>query len=177
MAGLAILNDGKYAYSSERNALDVTLVRSPYFANHEPFRVEAGMDYPTVDWGRQEFTLALLPHAGAFYDGGMEEAAMLLNAPPTILAESAHDGTLAAVGSLISLEARHAVIDAVKMSQDGQGDLILHLHETARLEEDAVLRIPLWGVEHPFRLNPGQIRAFRIAPDGTVTETNLIEDA
>ena len=175
LVGLAVLNDGKYAYSSERGALDITLVRSPYYANHEPFIVEEGMEYPTVDWGRQEFALSLLPHAGAFYDGGVEEAAMLLNAPLTILPESSHGGSLPQSGSFLSLRAAHAAVDAVKMAQDGSG-LVVHVHETARMAQDACLLIPSLGVEHAFHLLPGQIRCFRFSPaDGSVTETDLIE--
>ena len=176
MTGLAVLNDGKYAYSSERNGLDITLVRSPYYAHHEPFVVEPGMDYPTVDWGRQEFTLSLMPHYGAFYDGGVEEAAMLLNAPLTILPESAHGGTLPACAGFLSLRGCHAVADAVKFAQDGSGDVILHLHETARQEGGAVLTLEALKKEYPLHFAPGQIRCLRIRPsDGKLTETDLIE--
>ena len=177
MTGLAVLNDCKYAYSAQRSGLDITLVRSPYYANHEPFQVEEGMDYPTVDWGRQEFTLALLPHAGAFYDGGVEEAAMLLNAPLTILAEGAHDGKLLQRESLLSLTGCHAVVDAVKMAQDGSNELILHMHETARQEGDAVLSLPFAGQKYTLHFHPGQIRCVRVSlPDGAIRDVNLLEE-
>ena len=176
LTGLAVLNDGKSAYSAERKAIDITLVRSPYYANHEPFVVEEGMDYPTVDWGRQHFRLSLLPHAGMPEDGHVEEQAMLLNAPLTILPESAHDGTLAKEGSVLALEAAHTVIDAVKLAEDGSDALIIHLHETARREESVRLRIPSVGCDAALDVRPGEIRVLRVSlADGSVSETNLTE--
>lgn len=176
VTGLAVLNDGKYAYSAEKGALDITLVRSPYYANHEPFVVEPGMDYPTVDYGEQAFTLSLMPHEGALQESRAEEAALLLNAPVALLAEGAHGGPLARRGSFLALDACHAVIDAVKLAEDGSGALIVHLHETARREETATLRLPQLNMAWPVSLRPGQIKALRIRlPEGTIAETNLIE--
>ena len=176
LTGMAVLNDGKYAYSAEKKALDITLVRSPYYANHEPFVVEEGMDYPTVDWGRQTFNLALLPHEGACFDGEVEQAALLLNAPMTILPEGAHDGTLPGRGGVMRLAAEHAVVDAVKLAEDGGDALIVHLHETARKEENCRLLLPAIGCEAEIRLAPGEIKALRVSlTDGSVRETNLIE--
>lgn len=175
--GLAVLNDGKYAYSAVRDALDITLCRSPYYANHEPFVVEDGMEYPCTDEGVQEFTLALLPHCGSLQQGGVEEAALLLNAPVTLLPESAHAGKLGRHGSVLELRAKHAVLDAVKAAEDGRG-IIVHMHETARAAEEAVLALPLAGQEIPVSFTPGEIRALRIClPDFTVEETDLIESA
>ena len=176
MTGLAVLNDGKYAYSSEGNSLDITLTRSPYYANHEPFVVQEGMDFDTVDWGRQEFTLALLPHLGAFFDAHVEESALLLNAPLTILPESAHDGTFEKEESLLSLTGCQAVVDAVKQAQDGSGDLIVHMHETARQAGEAELSIPQSGINCKLLFAPGEIKCLRIRRDGSVQPTNLIEE-
>ena len=135
------------------------------------------MDYDTVDWGRQEFTLSLYPHRGTFFDAGVEEAAMLLNAPLTILPEGAHDGALGMKESLLSLSGCPAVVDAVKLAQDGSGDLILHMHETARKAGTAKLALPRAGICADVAFGPGEICCLRIQPDGTVWEENLIETA
>lgn len=176
LTGLAVLNDGKSSYSAQGRDLYVTVARSPYYANHMPFQVEPGMDYPVVDRGEQRFTLALLPHEGAPATGGVEEAAMLLNAPVTLLPESFHDGDLEARGSVLKLDARHAVLDAVKLSQDGQGALVVHMHETAREEEDAALRLLTLGRDIALHFAPGEIRALRIdLQSGEAVDVDLIE--
>ena len=101
---------------------------------------------------------------------------MLLNAPLTILPESAHDGTLAKEGSVLALEAAHTVIDAVKLAEDGSDALIIHLHETARREESVRLRIPSLGCDAALDVRPGEIRVLRVSlADGSVSETNLTE--
>lgn len=175
--GLAVLNDGKYSYSAENRGLNITVARSPYYANHEPFIVEDGMDYPVVDKGVQEFTLALLPHNGGFYEGGVEEAAMLLNAPMIILPESYHTkGTLSPKGCFLSLTAQHAVVDAIKIAEGNEDILIVHLHETARKEEHATLHLSLWERDIPIHLNPGEIKSIALhLKNGDVIETDLIE--
>lgn len=175
-SGLAVLNDGKYAYSAYDRALDITVARSPYYANHEPFVVEDPMDYPVIDHGEQVFTLALLAHNGNAWQGGVEEAAMLLNAPMSVLPESYHEGTLAPKGSFMELKASHAVVDCVKLSESGDHALIVHLHETARMAEDVLLCLPALHVEAPLHLRAGQIVALRISlADGKITPTDLIE--
>lgn len=45
-------------------AIRLTLLRSPYYAHHNPFRVPADNNYPVTDRGEQEFRIRLLPLAG-----------------------------------------------------------------------------------------------------------------
>lgn len=71
---------------------------------------------------------------------------------------------------------KNVMLDAMKPAEDGSGDVIVHLHETARQQADAVLDIPLLGmrVERSFAL--GQIRAIRISPkDKTAVDVDFIE--
>ncbi len=175
-SGLAVLNDGKYAYDTHNRTLFLTVLRSPYYANHEPKRVEAGSDeYPVTDQGMQEFSLVLWPHTGGQAADLLDHCAALLNAPPVILPEYAHDGPLPAAGSFARLTGT-VMLDAMKPAEDGSGDMILHLHETARQETDAVLSLPLLSAEIPLHFGPGQIRALRVSPDGkNVRPTDLLE--
>lgn len=178
LSGMSVLNDGKYAYSADACALDMTLLRSPYYANHEPFVVENDMNYPVIDRGEQRFDLALLAHEGSFAFGNTEQEAMLMNAPLIIAPESFHAGSLKDRDSFLSLEAKHTVIDAVKMPEDGQENIIIHLHETARQEENITLQLPSIGLSQTFSIQPGQIRVLRVnLSTGQMTENDLIENA
>lgn len=177
-SGLAILNDGKYAYDTHGRTLYFTVLRSPYYANHEPKTVEPDSDeYPVVDQGMQEFNMVLYPHTGGQAMDLLDRRAALLNAPMTILPEYAHGGSLAAAGSLACAEGT-VMLDAMKLAEDGTDDVVLHLHETARQETEARLRLPLLNKEVDLRFAPGQIRALRISPDtGAVQPIDLIERA
>lgn len=176
LTGLAVLNDGKTAYSTKARTLEITAARSPYYANHDPFVVGEGMDYPLIDQGMQEFTLALLPHLGDIASGRIDEQAMLLGAPLIILPESAHPGKLGQRGSFLTLQADHTVMDALKLAEDKDDELIIHLHETARRMETVVLSFNILKKQVRLHMKPGEIRALRVSlTDGTLREVDLIE--
>ena len=67
--GLALLNDAKYGHSARDNVLGLSLVRSPVYPD------------PLADEGEQRFAYALMPHAGAWHEGGVREEAEDLNQP------------------------------------------------------------------------------------------------
>lgn len=175
-SGLAILNDGKYAYDAHARTLFFTVLRSPFYANHEPKVVEEGSDeYPVIDQGMQEFQMVLQPHADGQAMDLLDRHAALLNAPMTILPEYAHPGRLAAVGSLGKVSGT-VLLDAMKLAEDGSEDVIVHLHETARHETDAVVKLPLLNAQTTLHFTPGQIRVLRITPStGAVVSNDLLE--
>ncbi len=176
LSGLAVLNDGKTSYSAKARTLEITAARSPYYANHDPFVVREGMDYPLIDQGTQEFTLALLAHKGDTARGGVDGQAMLLGAPFLALPESAHPGMLGQRGGFLSLRAAHTVLDALKLAEDGTEELVVHLHETARRAETVELSLSTLGRTVSLDMRPGEIRALRISlKDGTAREVDLLE--
>ena len=175
-SGLAVLNDGKYAYDTHARTLYLTALRSPYYANHEPMTVEPGSDeYPVVDQGMQEFRLVLCPHTGGQEADTLDRKAALLNAPMILQPEYAHAGVLPGAGSLAKLTGT-ALLDAVKLAEDGSGDVVVHMHETSRQQAEALLSLPLLKTEVPLTFRPGQIRALRISADGrSVRPIDLLE--
>ncbi len=174
LCGLSVLNDGKYAYDAADRSLNLTLLRSPAYANHEPFIVADGDDYPIIDKGWQRFALGFLPHLGSWQEAGTDKLARVFNAPPMILPEGAHAGILPASGSLFSLEGGSAVADAVKLAEDGSGDLIVHMHENARRECLARVSWPDNNVKD-IRFRPGEIIALKLRKDGGAVNCDLIE--
>ena len=67
--GVALLNDGKYGHHVMGNELGISLLRSPIYPD------------PLADEGIHEFTYALFPHRGNWYEGGVLAAAEDLNRP------------------------------------------------------------------------------------------------
>jgi alpha-mannosidase len=65
--GVALLNDGKYGHSAKGNVLTLSLVRGPTYPD------------PLADEGLQEFTYALLPHDGRWWDDEVQGEADDLN--------------------------------------------------------------------------------------------------
>lgn len=180
MTGLAILNDAKYSYDVHDRAIHLTLLRSPYYAHHVPFEVEQDMAFPVVDQGWQDFTYVLMPHDGAVTDSPVDACAMLLNAPPEMLPESFHNGPWQGNQGFVSVEQVRGgavALDALKVAEDEGGDLIVHLHETARKQADIVLVVSGLQQRIPLHFLPGEIKAVRITrkPGEAPAMVNLLE--
>jgi alpha-mannosidase len=176
-AGLAVLNDGKYAFDVLDDEIGVTAVRSPIFAHHEPRIPTPGIRYSFQDQGIQRFTLALLPHRGGWADAGLTRRAMELNQRPTVLLESYHDGPLPQAASYASVEPEGVVLGAVKLAEDGSADLVLRVVETAGRGGPAVVDLPALGRRVELDIGPFEIRTFRVPRDGDaeVLESDLLE--
>ena len=116
--GVAILNNGRYGHGLFDGAVRVSLARA---ANHPD---------PNADRGHHEVTLAILPHGAGLAE--VRDAAARLNAPLRVVDSGTGDAVATPVvtvagadgGSAPSVEA-----DAVKLADDGSGDLIVRLHE------------------------------------------------
>jgi alpha-mannosidase len=112
--GVALLNDCKYGISVNGNSLNLTLLKSGMAPD------------PQADHGKQVFTYALYPWNGPFFSSGVIQEAYDLNVPALVV-----DGE-AGEGSLFALDAANIVIEAVKPAEDGRGDVIVRLYESAR---------------------------------------------
>ena len=174
LCGLSVLNDGKYAYDAGDRSLNITLLRSPAYAHHEPFEVASTDDYPIIDQGWQSFSLGFLPHLGSWQDADTDRKSRVFNAPPIILPEGAHAGPLPADSSMLSLEGRSVVVDAVKLTEDGSGELVVHMHENARHDCPAWIRW-LNGNQKQLHFKPGDILALRLRKDGSAINCDLLE--
>jgi alpha-mannosidase len=114
--GVAILNDGRYGHSVFDGAVRVSLARAANYPD------------PNADRGRHEVTLAIRPHGAGLAE--VRAAAARLNSPVRVVTS----GRSAAVPSpVVRITGARPVsgveVDAVKLADDGSGDLIVRLHE------------------------------------------------
>ena len=124
--GLALLNDAKYGHSARDNVLGLSLVRSPVLPD------------PLADEGEQRFAYALMPHAGAWHEGGVREEAEDLNQPLLVSpARGLAPRTFAPLGG----DGLAAGLGALKPAEDGDG-LILRVYEPAGARGRFALRLP-----------------------------------
>ncbi len=119
--GVAILNDGRYGHSVFDGAVRVSLARAAKYPD------------PDADHGRHQVTLAVLPHRGE--PALVRDAAARLNCPVRLV-----EGTAGSQGAppapLVTISNHRAgtrntgvQVDAVKVADDGSGDLIVRCHE------------------------------------------------
>lgn len=171
--GLALLNSGKYSFCAVGNDLRMMIARSCAYLDHYA-QQHRDDEMELQDQGRQRFTYALVPH-GAGATAALVQAAALLNAPLQTHQETHHDGPLPPVYAALQVDRQNLLVSAVKAAEDGDG-CILRIVETAgEATAGTVTFAPLratisaaWG--------PQEIKTFRIAADGQITECRITEE-
>ncbi|GAC1044713.1 alpha-mannosidase [Rhizobium sp. No.120] len=135
--GVALLNNAKYGHSARGNVIGMSLVRSPIYPD------------PLADEGQQSFTYALMPHEGAWYEGGVLSEAIDLNQPLVSMEASG-----LAVGSLspLGIEGTPVAFSGLKLAEEGEG-LILRLYEPAGRRGRLSLTLPSgWQASGPLNI-------------------------
>ncbi len=116
--GVAVLNDGRYGHNVFDGAVRVSLARAANYPD------------PNADRGHHEVTLAILPHGPGLAE--VRDSAARLNAPLRVAAGGGAGVAAPPVVRVAGADGGAAVgveVDAVKMADDGSGDLIVRLHE------------------------------------------------
>lgn len=174
--GLSILNDGKSSFSVSHKEVTMTVLRSPIYANHEPYVPDENLEYVYMDQGVQTFNWGLYPHDGSWENANTVKRSRMFNEKPVALFETYHKGELPSSASFFSVDAGNILLTALKEAEDGSGDMILRLVETAG--RTCNTRVLLRGLEKKIPLSFGafEIKTVRITNDGKVFETNLLEN-
>jgi alpha-mannosidase len=171
--GLSILNDGKYSFDVRGSEMSLTVLRSPAVAHHDPYRPASWDGVAFIDQGTQRFSYAVLPHAGDWRQAGTARRAAELNQRSLVASESFHDGSLPPANSFVEAMPENIAVTALKLAEDGSGDVIVRCYETAGQPATATIRLSFLNqvIEAGFR--PHEIKTFRVGD--RVREVNLLE--
>ena len=172
--GVSILNDGKYSSDVLDAEIGLTVLRSPIYAWHDPFEPDPHGVYPFTDQGIQEFRYAILPHDGDWRAAGTVRRAMELNAEPITVLETQHAGPLPASASFVRCSSDAVVVAVLKRAEVGEA-FVVRAHETHGRAAEARIELPRWGIAWDASFGPSQLRTWRVEPDGTLRETDLLE--
>jgi alpha-mannosidase len=124
--GVAVLDNGRYGHglfdpglggAQKSQAVRVSLARAAKYPD------------PDADHGHHAVTLALLPHGPGLADVVAE--AERLELPLRVVEGAAGDGLPAAAlpAPVVGVTGRGVEVDAVKVADDGSGDIVVRLHE------------------------------------------------
>lgn len=116
--GIALLNDGKYGYSSSRTGVSLSLMRAPRIRYDEI----AGL-------GPFEFSYAVLPHVGTWREAHVPAAAASFNRPLYCRTAPRHGGYSAEIPSLLQVDPPGVLVGAVKRAERSH-DLVVRLYES-----------------------------------------------
>jgi alpha-mannosidase len=116
--GVAILNTGRYGHGVLDGAVRVSLAKAAMYPD------------PNADRGHHEVTLAIRPHGPGLAE--VRDAAARLNAPLRVVSDGRSTSPMppvVRVGGVDGNPAPGVEVDAVKLADDGSGDMIVRLHE------------------------------------------------
>ncbi len=167
---LAVVNDSKYSYDCPANDFRITLLRNVIFADHYSHRPAA--DFNFTDEGMQRFEYGVCTAPGDADACLLGREALQFNVRPVCVPESFHKGTAPQTASFISVDRPNIVMNALKLCEDGSGDLIVRLTENAG--KDTNVNITVLGRSFTAAFGHNQIKTFRIS-SADVKETNFLE--
>ena len=175
--GVALANDSKYGCSCEPDGLRLTILRSPPYAFHDPFTTDDFSRYAFTDQGPQNFSLAVLPHAGDWRQAGLIDLSAQLNNPPTSLAEFSHAGSLPRTYGFARCRGKGVRIEAIKAAEEGRG-LIVRAVEWYGRKRTATFELPAAGRAWTASFRPHEVKSFFVPDTGRskVREVNLLEE-
>lgn len=176
IAGLSIITDTRSSCSTQNKEACITVLRSPIFAHHEPYVPDESMEYDFVDQGVSEFTYYLYPHTDSWEKRDTVKLARTILNKPISLFETYHTGSLPRQASFAEVSSANVHLAAMKEAEDGCGDVILRLYETAGLETTAGVRLAFLETQAELAFRPWEIKTIRIGRESRQwTETNMIE--
>ena len=141
-AGLAVANDGKYAFNMEDGKLQITLCRSAIYAQgNSPDWYNEKESYQYTDQGEQTFWLVLKPHGRELPHRELYRIARKINGSCSWLFDSAHAGKqYREKGSFFSADAENVSLCLVKKCEDDDA-FILRLLEMQGQDTECTLTV------------------------------------
>ncbi len=157
--GVSLLNDCKYGFDVLGSEMRMSVLRSPIYAQHDPWKPEAGRAYVHQDQGWQTVTYRLLPHLGGWQAADVARRAWELNAPPLWVNEHIHGGTLPAGASFLAAEPGNIVLSVCKRAEDSEA-WVVRGYESAGRATRATLRMPQAGMAWEADFRPHELNTF-----------------
>jgi alpha-mannosidase len=99
---------------------------------------------------------------------------MELNAEPIAVLETAHDGPMPPSASFVRCSAPGVIVAVVKRAEAGEA-LVVRAHEAHGAATETRIELPHWRVGWDAAFRAGELKTWRIEPDGSVRETDLLE--
>lgn len=123
--GFAMLNDCKYGISMEDGALELTLLRAGTCPDMQADNRHHAFAYGCTAW------------RGSFRESDVVRQGYEFNERPVVV-----PGRMEA-GSLAEVDSDHVIIEAVKLAEDGSGDMIFRLYECKKAMDRVEVRVNL----------------------------------
>jgi alpha-mannosidase len=174
--GVSLLNDSKYGFDAKDSEMRMSILRSPIYAYHNPYKPQAGRHYVYQDQGMQTVRYRLVPHLDRWQNADVPRRAWELNEQPLWVNEYTHVGTLPTATSFLDAEPANIVLSVCKKAEDADA-LIVRGYESAGRQTFANLHLPQRGIVWQAQFRPHEIKSWRVTlgVQPVVTEVDLLE--
>lgn len=174
VAGMAVISDCKCSGSMECNRMDLTVLRSSYYAYEVGREILDGFDF--LDHGIHSFRYAIVPHNGDWKEADIVRKALMFNQPCTALIETYHDGPYLQKAGFMHVDQENIVMTALKKAHKGEG-YIVRFYETYGRNTTARIDMSLFGKKFTVDFKANEIKTFLITgeADQEPVEVNFLE--
>lgn len=177
--GLAVSNDGKYAFNLTEGRTQITVARSAIYAQGSSPDWENEIEsYEYMDIGTQTFHLILKPHGKRLPASELYRIAEKANGSYEYLMDSAHkpltnDGRGSIVLSIAGTDRDNVAVQVMKKAEDDDG-FILRLLELEGKDTD--YHLYLMGNTYPLTIGHHEIQTIKTDREGrNIKIVNLLE--
>ena len=167
-AGSVLLaTDAFSSLAVHQGELHFTALRSPPFAQHEPYGGEDDPEIEFTDQGEHEFRVLILA-GGPRGNAEAQRLADHLMRPPRIVAHTARGGRLPPTGQFLAAHLEGGHLAWLKPAEDGQGVIL------RALESEGVGGVLRLG-EAEWALRPFGLHSYRLTAGGHLSECDGLE--
>lgn len=173
---LSIINDGIYGGSMAGSTIGLTLLRSAAYTasadNTGPAMREIRYA-PRMDQGMHIYKFKVMGGASEVISASIDREALVFNERPYALAHIP-SGKGNAPQTLAEISESTVMLSCFKPALDGNG-YIIRLYEAQGKKAETVVKLPFCGVEKKISFSPFEIKTYRLTPDNTLVEDNILE--
>jgi len=174
--GIAMINNGKYGYDVLDDEVRISILRSIPYAWHDPYKLPDKEYFNFLDMGTQEFEMWFFSYNETNkYD--VFAFAEQLNKPCIVLNVWNHKGMLPPTNSFLSVSSRdtNVWVAAIKSSEKKPNEeIVLRIIELKGIGGNVELKI--MDKKFLVKMKPFEIKTCIIGKDGTLSETNHLEE-
>ncbi len=174
--GLCMINNGVYSGTALKNVMQLTLLRSPIYAHHEPAYPRSDIVPQYMEYGEPHFSLRLLLTDSYEDHPSIARKALEFNQSPIVQVESMHDGVEPLEHSFGSLRGDSSIIlSTIKKAEKKEG-MIIRLYESDGKKAKGIFSLASPSVSYELVFDSFEIKTLYVDTTGKVSETNFLEE-
>ncbi len=171
-ASVGIVNSGQHGFDFKDGEIRLSVLRSAAYCHEREFDLKSHPSHKCMDMGEHFVRLLVVPGEPESILRKLPALADWLSSPPFALSHlpAGHID----IPDLLSLSPENVRLLACKRSEDGEA-LVIRIQEAAGISTKTVVHVKKPDMTYRDSLGPLEIKTLYFKKDGSVFETNLLE--